>query len=431
MNRSRKLNGLLILILFLSSLVMVRSLYLSVDEASGRVGFFKQEFYKNGQQDIERLLNEFETEEEIISSVSFYGITSLYNRGKMFDVQVVGVDENDHLFNDINVQYGQYLAKQEVDERVAVVSESMAYGYFGTYDVVGLGININDLDYKVVGVVDDANKVKSYLNGIKEVIFVPVTHYKNFSNIIESTKVEIYIPSSVVDDLYYEKTILYDWDKIDYYVEGMVQSQYLYILYIPIGITVVIMLMKKIVTLIKLVVKTYQKELVIQYNAVAFKDTFRKHWLSVVGILIYSVLIILISIYISKKFYVNSTYVPDKLYSMTHIIQSLSKYISDLFNPIYYTYRYESELLLLKINNWTFLISLMLMGLLLKVRFRKNLMNVAKYILCFMSIFTLANLALVSIELQFSFDMKEYMFLLLSIGIIVFSEQNRNKKEFT
>lgn len=430
MNRSSKLNGLLIMILFLSSLVVVRSLYLSVDEASGRVGFFKQEFYKDGQQDIDRLLSEFESDDEIISSVSFYGITSLYNRGEMFDVQVVGVDENDHLFNDINVQYGQYLTKEEVEERVAVISESMAYGYFGTYDVVGLEININDLDYKVVGVVKDANKVKSYLNGIKEVIFVPVTQYENFSNIIESTKVEIYIPTSVVDDLYYEKTILYDWDKIDYYVEGMVQSQYLYILYIPIGLTVVVMLMKKIAALIKLIVKTYQKELIIHYNAVALKDTVKKHWLSVVGILVYSVFIILISLYISRRFYVDSTYVPDKLYSMTHILHSISKYISDLFNPIYYSYRYESELFLLKINNWIFLISLMLMGLLLKVRFRKNLMNVAKYILCFVSIFTLANLMLVTFELKFSFDMKEYMFLLLSVGIILFSEENRSKKEF-
>ena len=425
MNRSRKLNGLLIVILFLSSLVMVRSLYLSVDEASGRVGFFKQEFYKNGQQDIERLLNEFESDEEIISSVSFHGITSLYNRGEMFDVQVVGVDENDHLFNDINVQYGQYLTKEEVEESVAVISESMAYGYFGTYDVVGLEININDLDYKVVGVVKDANKLKSYLNGIKEVIFLPVTHYENFSTIIESTKVEIYIPSSVVDDLYYEKTILYDWDKIDYYVEGMVQSQYLYILYIPIGITVVIMLMKKIAALIKLLVKTYQKETVIHYNAVALKETVKKHGLSVVGILIYLIIIIWISLYISRRFYIDSTYVPAKLHSLTHIIQSISKYISDLFNPVYYSYRYESELFILKINNWIFLISFILMGLLLKARFQKNLMNITKYILCFVSIFTLANLALVSVELQYSFDIKEYIFLLLSVGIILFSEQNK------
>ena len=112
--------------------------------------------------------------------------STIFNSDSGYDVFVnntkISIQANytDHFFWDVfNFKFleGRPYDESDVEQgsRVCVITEELAIDYFGKSNVMGESINIDNNQYKIIGIVE---KVKMAINYLVSDIFIPYTDYQ-------------------------------------------------------------------------------------------------------------------------------------------------------------------------------------------------------------------------------------------------------------
>ena len=93
---------------------------------------------------------------------------------KQASITVTGVGGDYYLFHPFRVLYGAFLSEGTLDPRKIVLDKELAFKLFGTYNTVGSTVYINDREYTVVGVVEQADtKIDRETSGALMHAYVP------------------------------------------------------------------------------------------------------------------------------------------------------------------------------------------------------------------------------------------------------------------
>lgn len=126
------------------------------------------------------LINEYVKKMKTPSEISLTTdpiITKVFNKGKKFELKVRYTDSQ--FWNIFAFEFirGRSYNEKEVNnsDPVAVIDDKSSMEYFGSVDVIGNSIKINDLEYKIVGVIKNVPIIR--FQGFAQV-FLPFTRSK-------------------------------------------------------------------------------------------------------------------------------------------------------------------------------------------------------------------------------------------------------------
>lgn len=324
--------------IFCVFLFALNSNFETIDKESQQVGFFKSIYFVD-YLGIDAITEQLNYDQTLIHTESLYGMYQ--------DKQLIGINKNYHLFHTLNVLYGEV----NLESSKVVLNKSAAYNYFGSLDVVGKTITLNDFDYIVGGVVADEISIKKFLNETTEILYVSAEEKLDF----EYGKVEVYKSNDEIGIPYYDYLIQTS-DKIDFLSLGKSQSQYIYFMLLPLILVSFIILIKYTLCQLKIVRDRYSIERDKSYGFKIFTRTVKQEKMHIFWAVIASMGIVMIMVYLVRDIYFVETYLPNRLYKLGDYIESLKLLVHSLIKPDFSKYIFETDLLILHCNRWLMLI---------------------------------------------------------------------------
>ena len=159
-------------------------------------------------------------------------------------------------------------------ERVAVISEKLAIGLYKSTDVIGNIININNENYRIIGVYRmNESLIHSISDDEYDWVIVPYNCY-GFDNKKEKLSLNLFslsqssknTPEKIqkqLQDSLQDKLLLYN--KVDYSKAKKINLQYFKILIFIIGFFIIVKIMKIMINMFKKFIRTFKVKLKSNY----------------------------------------------------------------------------------------------------------------------------------------------------------------------
>ncbi len=133
-----------------------------------------------------------------VDAYASFGELSLKGEQKSIEVEAIGVGGDFFLFHPVKLLSGQYFAEGDVRNDIILIDEDVAWQLFGSSDIAGKDVRINEHYYKIAGVFEREQKELEMLAGSEgPMVYLPYDAFAKLTgeNIISTY--EIVMPNPV------------------------------------------------------------------------------------------------------------------------------------------------------------------------------------------------------------------------------------------
>lgn len=133
-----------------------------------------------------------------VDSYASFDTFTVKSERKSMEVTAIGVGGDFFMFHPLTLLNGQYFAESDIRKDVVLVDEDTAWHLFGSPDIVGQDIVINDVYYKVIGVFErERGELETMAGNGSATIYLPYESYVSAAGDAYVTVYEIVAPNPV------------------------------------------------------------------------------------------------------------------------------------------------------------------------------------------------------------------------------------------
>ena len=125
-----------------------------------------------------------------VDAYAAFGELSVSGEQKSITVEAIGVGGDFFLFHPVNLLSGRCFAESDIRKDIILIDEDVAWQLFGSSDIEGKDVRINDKLYRVAGVFERPQGELEQMAGSNEpTVFLP---YEAFIEVLPETPVTVY-----------------------------------------------------------------------------------------------------------------------------------------------------------------------------------------------------------------------------------------------
>lgn len=133
-----------------------------------------------------------------VDSYASFDTFTVKSDRKSIEVTAIGAGGDFFMFHPLKLLNGQYFAESDIRKDVVLVDEDTAWHLFGSPDIVGQDIIINDAYYKVIGVFErESGELETMAGNGCATIYLPYESYVSVAGDAYITVYEIVAPNPV------------------------------------------------------------------------------------------------------------------------------------------------------------------------------------------------------------------------------------------
>lgn len=133
-----------------------------------------------------------------VDAYASFGRLAITGERKSIDAEAIGVGGDFFLFHPVELLCGQYFAESDIRKDIILLDEEVAWQLFGSSDIVGKDVLINEIYFKVVGVFSRSRGELETLAGSRgATVYLPYESLVRINGILPISTYEIVMPNPV------------------------------------------------------------------------------------------------------------------------------------------------------------------------------------------------------------------------------------------